>query len=70
MKIINMVFAISLGLAFLFLLSTTIILPYFNDSYNYVVTGLSQTTTRGIFLIVLLAGLVSFILYMLPKFSK
>lgn len=49
-------------LAAVFLLSATILLPFFNTVYSYVVTGLSAATTQGMFLFLLFIGLIAIIL--------
>lgn len=51
----------SLALGVLFLMTTNVILPFFNSTYNYVVTGLSTTVLQGILLILLLVGLIGMI---------
>ena len=61
--IMNKVIGIALGLTVLFLLGSTILLPHFNTTYNYSITGLSASTTQGLFLLVLVLGLISVAVY-------
>lgn len=68
--IINRVIYGALGLAVLFLVIPTIVLPYFNTTYNYTVTGLSTATSQGIFLIILIVALIGFVVYFIPKIGK
>lgn len=67
---LNSIIKGALALAVLFLLSANIILPYFNTTYNYTVTGLSASTTQGIFLIVLVIALIGFAMYFIPRMKK
>ena len=54
--ILNVVIGIGIGLTVFFLLMSTIVLPHFNTTYNYTVTGLSTATTQGIFLLSFILG--------------
>lgn len=56
--IMEKIIGLALGLGVLFLMTTNVILPFFNGSYNYTVTGLTASTLQGILLIILLVGLV------------
>jgi type II secretory pathway component PulF len=60
----------AIGLVVLFLLMSTIVLPQFNTTYGYTVTGLSSATTQGIFLLVLFLALIGFAIAYLPKIGK
>ena len=62
MGILNKGLMIIITLAAVFLLSATILMPFFNTVYNYTVTGLSTSTTQGLFLFVLFIGLIAIIL--------
>jgi len=66
-NIVNMVVIGSIGLTVLFLLLSTIVLPQFNTTYNYSVTGLSASTTQGLFLLVFVLALVGFGIAYLPR---
>jgi hypothetical protein len=68
--LINKTILIIISLATVFLLSATILMPFFNTTYNYTVTGLSTATTQGILLLVFFLGLISIALYYLPRFKK
>jgi len=68
--IINKVIYGAIALAVLFLLIPTIVLPYFNMSYNYVVTGLSTAQSQGIMLIILFLAMIGFAVYFIPKVRK
>ena len=68
--IINMVVYGAIGLTVLFLLMSTIVLPQFNTTYGYVITGLSTSTTQGLFLLVLVLALVGFAITYLPKIGR
>lgn len=70
MGLIDTVVGIALGLTVFFLLVDTIILPFFNGAYNRTVTGLSNTTTRGLLLIVLVLGMIAVGLRVMPKTKK
>lgn len=65
--IINKVVYGAIGLTVLFLLFSTIVLPQFNTTYNYTVTGLSSTTSQGLFLLVLVLALVGFGVAYIPR---
>lgn len=52
---------IPLALTVFFLLLTGIVLVNFNTAYNYVVTGLSTSTSQGVILIIFVIGLFAFI---------
>lgn len=67
MSLVNKIIMGSIGLTVLFLLMSTIVLDHFNTTYNYTVTGLSATTTQGIFLLVLVLALIGFAIEYLPK---
>lgn len=69
-SIINRIVYGAIGLTVLFLLLSTIVLPHFNSTYNYAVTGLSVTVTQGLFLLVLVLALIGFAIPYLPKFGK
>lgn len=60
----------AIGLTVLFLLMGTIVLPHFNTTYNYTITGLSVATTQGLFLLVLVLALIGFSLEYLPKIGR
>jgi predicted transporter len=68
--IINTVVYGAIGLVVMYLLLTTIVLPNFNSSYNYTVTGLSATVTQGLLLLTLVLALIGFAVRYLPKFGK
>lgn len=70
MSIINKIVYGSIGLTVMFLLMSTIVLPQFNTSYNYPVTGLSSATSQGLFLLVLVLALVGFSIQYLPSTRK
>ena len=59
-SIINTVVYGAIGLTILFLLMSTVVLDHFNTTYNYSITGLSASTTQGIFLLVLILALIGF----------
>ncbi len=59
----------SIALVVLFLLMATIVLPNFNTTYNYTVTGLSPAITQGLFLLVLTLALIGFAIPYLPRFK-
>ena len=65
--IINKVVYGAIGLTVLMLLMSTIVLSEFNTTYNYTVTGLSASTTQGLFLLVLVLALVGFAISYMPK---
>ena len=69
-SILSMVVYGSIGLTVLFLLLSTIVLPHFNTTYNYTVTGLSTATTQGIFLLVLILALIGFAVTYIPKVGR
>jgi len=66
-SIINKIIYGAIGLTVLFLLMSTIVLPHFNTTYNYTVTGLSSATTQGLFLLVLVLALIGFSIEYLPR---
>jgi ABC-type phosphate transport system permease subunit len=68
-SIINTVVYGSIGLVVLFLLLTTIVLPYFNASYNTTVTGLSSSFLQGILLLVFILAMIGFAIRYIPKFK-
>lgn len=68
--IINQIIYGAIGLTVLFLLASTIILPNFNTTYNYPVTGLSSTTLQGMFLLVLVLALIGFSVRYLPSAKR
>lgn len=68
--IINTVVYGAIGLVVMYLLLSTIVLPNFNTSYNYTVTGLSSSITQGLLLLTLVLALVGFAMRYLPKFKK
>ena len=70
MSIISKVVYGSIGLTVLFLLMSTIVLPHFNTTYGYVVTGLSAATTQGLFLLVLVLALVGFGISYMPRVGR
>lgn len=61
------VLMIVIVLATFFLLSATILLPFFNTSYGYTVTGLSTSTTQGLSLFVLFIGFIAVIIGMIKS---
>lgn len=65
--IINTIVYGSIALTVMFLLMSTIVLPHFNTTYNYAITGLSAATTQGLFLLVLVLALVGAAITFLPK---
>lgn len=67
MGIIQTVIYGSIGLTVLFLLMSTIVLTHFNTTYNYAITGLSASTTQGLFLLVLVLALIGFAVRYMPK---
>jgi len=67
MGIIQKVVYGSIGLTVLFLLMSTIVLPNFNTTYGYTVTGLASATSQGLFLLVLVLALVGFAIEYLPR---
>jgi hypothetical protein len=69
-NIINTVVYGSIALTVLFLLMSTIVLSHFNTTYNFVITGLSSSTTQGLFLLVLVLSLVGAAIGFLPKVSR
>ena len=69
-QIINKVIYGAIGLTVLFLLMSTIVLPHFNTTYNYTVTGLSSATSQGMFLLVLVMALIGFALPYIPSSRK
>lgn len=68
--IINTIVYGAIGLVVLFLMLTTIVLPNFNSSYNYTVTGLSPSITQGLLLLVLFLALIGFAIRYIPKFKQ
>lgn len=66
-SILNKALMIIIVLAATFLLTSTILLVFFNTAYNYVVTGLSTSTTQGLMLFLLFIGLITIILAMLKS---
>lgn len=69
-SIINKVIYGSIGLAVLFLLLPNLILPFFNESYSYEVTGMSSGMLTGIMTLVLILSLIGFAVYYIPKIGK
>lgn len=70
MSIINTVIYGAIGLTVLFLLMSTIVLPHFNTTYNYTITGLSSATSQGMFLLVLVLALIGFAVKYIPNAKK
>lgn len=68
--IINKVIYGGIGLTVLFLLMSTIVLPHFNTTYNYTVTGLAAATSQGLFLLVLVLALIGFGVEYIPSAKK
>lgn len=68
--IVNKVIYGSIGLAVLFLLLPNLILPFFNASMSYEVTGMSGTMVTGIMTLVLILALIGFAVYYIPKVRK
>lgn len=69
-SLLNQIIYGAIGLTVLFLLMSTIVLPHFNTTYNYTVTGLSAATTQGLFLLVLVLALIGFSIRYLPRTSR
>lgn len=69
-SIINFVIYGAIGLTILFLLLSTIVLPHFNTTYNYTVTGLGTATTQGLFLLVLVLALIGFAVRYIPRGTR
>lgn len=67
--IINTVVYGAIGLVVLYLLLATIVLPNFNTTYNYTITGLSASVTQGLLLLTLVLALIGFAVRYLPKFK-
>lgn len=65
--IIDKVIYGSIGLAVLFLMLSTIVLPYFNTTYNYVVTGLSSTFYQGIMILLFFLAILGFAMAYIPR---
>jgi hypothetical protein len=55
---LDKIVSIAIGATVFFLLVATIVLPQFNTSYNYTVTGLSASTLQGLLLLVLVMALI------------
>jgi len=68
--ILNYVILGAIGLATLFLLLPTIVLPNFNTSYNYPITGMSASVTQGILLLVFFLAMIGFAVKFIPKIGK
>jgi type II secretory pathway component PulF len=69
-SIINKVIYGSIGLATLFILLTTIVIPQFNASYNTSVTGLSSSMLQGILLLCFFIAIIGFAIAYIPKMGK
>jgi hypothetical protein len=68
--LMNWIIIGAIALATLFLLLPTIVMPYFNTSYNYTITGLSASVTQGILLLVFFLALLGFAVKFIPKIGK
>lgn len=68
--IINNVVYGAIGLVVMYLLLATIVLPNFNTTYNYTVTGLSTATLQGLLLLTLVMALIGFAIRYIPRFGK
>lgn len=66
-SIINKVVYGSIGLAVLFVLLPNLVMPFFNTSYNYTITGLAAATTQGILLLVFILALIGFAVDYIPR---
>lgn len=69
-SIVSKVIYGAIGLMVLFLLMSTLVMSHFNTTYNYTVTGLSSTTSQGLFLLVFVLALLGFGLEFMPKIGK
>jgi hypothetical protein len=65
--IIDKVIYGAIGLAVLFLMLSTIVLPYFNTTYNYVITGLNTTFYQGIMVLLFFLAILGFALAYIPR---
>jgi hypothetical protein len=70
MGLITKSILVIISLATVMLLSATIMMPFFNQAYTSVVTGLSSSTIQGIFLLVFFLGMISIALRYLPSAKK
>lgn len=66
-SLINKVIMGSIALAVLFVLLPNLVMPFFNTSYNYSITGLSAATTQGIILLVFVLALIGFAVEFVPR---
>lgn len=57
MKIKNIIL-ILIALTVFFLMSNSLVNPFFNQTYNYAVSGLSITTTRGLLLLIFILSTI------------
>lgn len=57
----------SIGLTIAFILLPSIILPNFNTTYNYVITGMDVATYQGLLTLVLVLVFVGMALAFMPK---
>jgi hypothetical protein len=56
--ITSVVVVISMGMTVFYLLLSTVVLPHFNTTYNYTVTGLASATIQGLFLLTFVLGCI------------
>lgn len=67
MSLVNKVILGSIALAVLFVLLPNLVMPFFNTSYNYTITGLAAATTQGIILLVFILALIGFSVEFIPS---
>jgi phosphoglycerol transferase MdoB-like AlkP superfamily enzyme len=60
----------SVALVVLFLIFSTQVMPLFNQTYNFGVTGLSSTMNAGIWTLVFVLAVIGMAVLFLPKFAK
>jgi type II secretory pathway component PulF len=65
--IIDKVIYGSIGMAVLFIMLSSVVLPNLNTTFNYVVTGLSATLYQGIITLVFFLALIGFAMAYIPK---